>query len=148
MSIMPEETKPRRWFRNYLVISSIFILALLVYTVSIFVARYRERQEAAAERAKVREEAARTYENLGGSEFKITNFYGVPAALGPRESATICYGVSNAKSVRLDPPVEEVWPSFNRCFDVSPKKTTTYTLTIEDGSGHTKSSSIAIEVHR
>jgi hypothetical protein len=145
------EAKSQRWFRNYLRLSAGVILALLLYTAWIMFRRYRETREsvsgaAATQRAKELEEAARTYETLGGSEFAILNFYALPKEIRRGESATICYGVSNAKSVRLEPAVEEVWPSASRCFDVTPKKTTTYQLTIEDGAGHTTSSSLTVDV--
>jgi hypothetical protein len=58
----------------------------------------------------------------------------------------MCYGVSNAKSVKLDPPDANVWPSNDRCLQISPKKTTTYTFTADDGQGNTKTATLTIEV--
>jgi hypothetical protein len=150
---MTEEAEPKsqRWFRNCLRISAVVLLALLLYTCYIVIGRYRERHEAeasatAAQRAKEREEAARTYESLGGSEFAILNFYAMPNEVRRGEASTICYGVSNAKAVRLEPPAAEVWPSASRCFDVTPKKTTKYQLTIEDAAGHANTASVEIKV--
>ena len=150
---MTEEADPksRRFFRIYARISAIVILTLLLYTSYIVVGRYRENQQAdakssAAQRAKERANAVRGYESLGGSEFAILNFYALPSEIYRGDSATLCYGVSNAKSVRLDPPAEEVWPSASRCFDVSPKKTTTYQLTAEDAAGRTTTASVKIIV--
>jgi hypothetical protein len=40
----------------------------------------------------------------------------------------MCYGVENAEAVAISPKVEELKPSFNRCFEVTPATTTTYTL--------------------
>jgi hypothetical protein len=55
--------------------------------------------------------------------------------------------VSNAKAVKIEPEAEEpVWPAYSRCVHVSPRKDTTYTLTIEDGAGHTKSATLEIRV--
>ena len=45
----------------------------------------------------------------------------------------LCYGVDNASVVRLEPPVEKVWPSMSRCFPITPVKPVTYTLTAERG---------------
>jgi hypothetical protein len=150
---MTEEADPksRRLIRNYARISAIVILTLLLYTSHIVVGRYRENRQAdakssAAQRAKERENAAQTYESLGGSEFAILNFCALPAEIYRGDSATLCYGVSNAKSVRLDPPAEEVWPSASRCFDVSPKKTTTYQLTAEDAAERSTTASVMITV--
>ncbi|MGC4052549.1 MAG: hypothetical protein QM757_24730 [Paludibaculum sp.] len=41
--------------------------------------------------------------------------------------------------MKVDPPVAELSPSFNRCFEVSPERTTRYTLTAEDAKGRTLS---------
>jgi hypothetical protein len=51
------------------------------------------------------------------------------------ESLTLCYGVEDAKSVRLDPPEEELGVSRNRCIAVSPKKNTVYTLIAKGEDG-------------
>jgi hypothetical protein len=39
--------------------------------------------------------------------------------------------VENARAVRLDPPVEALQPGFNRCFYLTPARTTTYRLIAE-----------------
>jgi hypothetical protein len=48
--------------------------------------------------------------------------------------------------VKLEPQTEPVWPAFSRCVSASPRKTTTYTLTIEDGAGHSKAAAIEVKV--
>jgi hypothetical protein len=58
----------------------------------------------------------------------------------------LCYGVVNAKAVKVDPPVEQLKPSAHHCFEIAPKKTTTYTITADDGAGHTKSEALTIQV--
>ncbi len=40
----------------------------------------------------------------------------------------MCYGVENARAVRIEPEVEKLKPAWNRCFDVSPRQTTMYRL--------------------
>jgi hypothetical protein len=52
----------------------------------------------------------------------------------------------NATSVRLDPPAGSVWPSLSRCLEVSPVKTTRYTLTAEDTAHHTVAGSVDLVV--
>jgi len=42
-------------------------------------------------------------------EVRITQFYAQPV-LARGEKTSLCYGVENAKTVKLDPPVERVWP--------------------------------------
>jgi hypothetical protein len=113
----------------------------------VLASRRREAREM-EQRAKenVRAEAARTFEMLGGDRFEILNFYAVPGVIRRGRSAQLCYGVSNAKTVHLEPQTSEVWPSQARCVDVYPKKDTTYTLTAEDGHGNTRTSSLTVTV--
>lgn len=76
---------------------------------------------------------------------RITQFYAEPV-VAKGEKANLCYGVENAKSVKLDPPVEKVWPAMARCFPVDPSKASRYTLTAEDASGRSVSQFVEIRV--
>lgn len=58
----------------------------------------------------------------------------------------LCYGVENAKSVKLAPAVADVWPAMSRCVEVSPRESTTYTLTAGNESGQEASQSARVEV--
>lgn len=60
---------------------------------------------------------------------KIVSFYPAEPVVAPDAPATLCYGVENAASVRLTPPVEAVWPAMSRCFTVNPRVATKFTLT-------------------
>lgn len=95
---------------------------------------------------KQREDDLATLKMMGGKELAIQNFYAVPGAIRRGESVQLCYGVANAKTVTLEPQPNPVWPSYSRCLDVSPAKTTTYTLTISDASGRTLSQSLEVKV--
>jgi hypothetical protein len=103
-------------------------------------------KQQAAKSAQQRESDAAAVEELGGSDFKIIAFYASPGLIHRGETVDMCYGVSNAKTVKLDPPEANVWPSANRCMQVTPKKTTTYTLTIDDGKGGTANQQLTIMV--
>jgi hypothetical protein len=81
-----------------------------------------------------------------GSKVKILQFYAVPGELVEGGKAILCYGVVNAKAVRIDPPVEELAPSMNRCFNVAPKRDTRYTLTAEGADGPPATESFVIRV--
>ena len=82
-----------------------------------------------------------------GNSVKILQFYAGRREIAPGGKAEVCYGVVNATAVRLDPPVERVWPAMSRCFEITPAKSTRYTLTAE-GADHTSiSESIEIAVH-
>lgn len=105
-----------------------------------------ERRNAAKQAEQHRAEDRLTLEQLGGSDFGIRALSVSPSVIRRGESAEICYDVTNAKSVSLDPPVAEVWPSHTRCFEVSPKRTTTYTLSITDATGGTVASEVQVQV--
>ena len=62
-------------------------------------------------------------------------------------TAQLCYGVSNAKTLTIDPkPTGDVWPSIARCVDVAPTKDTTYVVTAQDANGHTETANVTIQV--
>lgn len=95
---------------------------------------------------KQREQDRATLEQMGGKELAIQTFYAIPAEIRRGQSVQLCYGVANAKTVTLEPQSNPVWPSYARCVDVTPAKTTTYTLTISDAAGNTKSQSVTVQV--
>jgi hypothetical protein len=141
------DPKPLTGFRNPLLYTSILIAIAALYVGWVFFSRRQERREfeqRAAERK--REENRRAVEIMGGDRFEILSFYASPGSIHRGETAELCYGVSNAKSVRLEPQSSPVWPSLARCVEVAPKKDTTYTLTIEDGKGNTRTATLTIEV--
>jgi hypothetical protein len=128
----------------YLIVA---IVAAAAYDGWIFYSRWQYGQE--AERAKKEKEAAdarRTLGLLGGGELKILNFYGSPGTLHRGQSASICFGVYGAKSVRIEPPVEDLRPTTMHCLQVSPSKTTKYTLVATDGAGHSTNESLTLKV--
>jgi hypothetical protein len=79
---------------------------------------------------------------------EIVQFYSSNGIIAAGGKAQLCYGVVNAKEVSLDPPVEKVWPSLSRCFDVAPAKTTHYTLTAEAADHKAVTQSLDIVVQR
>ena len=101
-------------------------------------------KEAAAEKQRADDRA--TLEQMGGKELAIQTFYATPGEIRRGQSVQLCYGVANAKSVKLEPQSSPVWPSYSRCVNDSPAKTTTYTLTIADAAGNTKSQSLTVQV--
>lgn len=143
--------KPFSGFRNPLLYTSTLLVVALVYVGGTFYVRRQqnleiEQRAADAAAAKERTNDAVTVEQLGGSEFKILNFYATPAVVNAGETVQMCYGVSNAKTVKLEPQTNPVWPSVSHCVDVTPKKTTEYTLTIEDGNGDSRTSTLTVRV--
>jgi hypothetical protein len=121
----------------------VFILIAALYTGWIFYSRWndaRQAERAAAARAR------KDVELNGGSQLKITMLYASANAIHKGQPVQICYGVVNAKRVVFDPPIEGVWPSMNRCVDVSPRKSTIYTLSADDGAGHSDRAQISVKV--
>ena len=151
-SSQPGQPAPKKSaLRNPLLYSSVILICMAAYIVFILYTRHEsakqyEQQIKAREDAQRRENDARAIAQLGGSELAIRGFYVSPAAVHPGESARLCYDVSNATQVTLDPPVGAVWPSHSRCLNVAPKKTTTYTLTITGASGKTLSEQVELRV--
>ena len=55
--------------------------------------------------------------------------------------------LKRGETAKLDPPIEQLKPTYLHCMDISPKVTTKYTITAEDGKGHSKSESLTLPVH-
>ena len=141
----PESERKSHWKNPLIYTSSLLVIALLYVGYTFYSRRQENRaieQKAAAQKL---EEDRKTVEMLGGKELDIQQLYATPA-IRRGEKAQLCYGVANAKTVKLEPPAGPMWPSYARCIDVSPTKSTTYTLTAEDGAGHSKSQSVDIKV--
>lgn len=137
--------------RNPLLYTSAVVVAALLGVVYVMFSRWQEHRSidrhATEQRAeKQREEDRVALEQLGGKDFAILSFYASPTVIRRGESAQLCYGVSNAKSVKLEPQPQPVWPSAAHCVDVSPTKSMTYTLTIVDAAGATKSQTVELKV--
>ena len=79
-----------------------------------------------------------------GSRF--CNFMPCLPAIQHGDVVHLCYGVSNAKAVKMEPQTDGVWPSLNHCVIVTPAKDTTYTLTATDANGQTKTQSVGVVV--
>jgi hypothetical protein len=140
---------PRHGMRYYAIGSAIVLLLAICYVGWTFFSRWQQ-SRAIAEKAAAakRTEDRQTFQSMGGNNFEILAFYAHPPAISRGDSASLCYSVSNAKSVALEPPSNvSVWPSYERCVTVSPAKTTTYTLTATDATAHTKSAQATIAVH-
>jgi hypothetical protein len=135
-------------FRTIFKFSWILVLIVALAVAGVFYSRWQENrniEERAAEQQ--REHAREVAEALGGNNFEIMNFYASPGAIRRGDSAELCYGVSNAKTVEIDPKLsEETWPSPDRCISIDPQKTTTYTLTAIDAKGQKKTATLTLEV--
>jgi hypothetical protein len=128
------------------------VLALVALAVLwILTTRWLENRNlekrAIQERTQKQQEQDRiTLEQMGGKELAIQNFYASPGSIRRGETVQLCYGVANAKTVKLEPQSNPVWPSYSRCVDVTPTKSTTYTLTIADAAGNTSTQTLEVKV--
>ncbi|HYL85560.1 MAG TPA: hypothetical protein VE263_15095 [Candidatus Angelobacter sp.] len=150
---MPDQPEPpsKSIFKDpsLYTITLIIIVALVVGWI--FFSRWWENRaiekRATQERTQQQRENDRAaVEMMGGKDLAIQNFYAAPGIIRRGETTQLCYGVANAKTVTLEPQSNPVWPSYSRCVDVSPVKTTTYTLTVADASGKTLSQSVEVKV--
>ncbi len=116
------------------------VLVIVFYTGWIFWQRHPAWPS--AKPARIERDPMAAY----GKSVKILQFYTTTREIAPGEKAIICYGVVNATAVRLDPPVERLWPAVSRCFDVTPAKSTRYTITAEGAEHTTVAESIEIAV--
>jgi hypothetical protein len=145
------DPQPKSLFKNpRLYTTSAFVIVVLVVSWTL-VSRWLENRaienRAKEERSeKQREQDRITLEQLGGKELAIQNFYAMPGEIHRGQSVQLCYGVANAKTITLEPQANPVWPSYSRCVDVTPAKTTTYTLMIADAAGNTKTQTIEVKV--
>ena len=128
------------------------VLALVALAVLwILTTRWLENRNfekrATQERTQKQQEQDRiALEQMGGEELAIQNFYASPGMIHRGETVQLCYGVANAKTVKLEPQSNPVWPSYSRCVDATPTKSTTYTLTIADAAGNTRTQTLEVKV--
>lgn len=125
----------------------IVLAVAVLYTGWTFFSRWWENR-AIEQKSQERKQAAdqRDAERIGGNRFEILHFYAAPGILRRGETAQLCYGVSNAKAVRVEPKTSEVWPAASRCIEITPARDTTYTLTAEDAAGQTKTATVEVKV--
>ena len=142
---------PKSLFKNPKLYTSAALVLVILVVGWTLVSRWLENRaienRSREERSeKQREQDRITLEQLGGKELAIQNFYAMPGEIRRGQTVQLCYGVANAKTVTLEPQSNPVWPSYSRCVDVKPTKTTTYTLTIADATGNTRNQSLEVKV--
>ena len=123
--------------------------AALLYLSWVFASRYsstlRMQQRLAAEGARRDAELLRLY---GGKSLRIVQFYAPSGSDMAGRPPMLCYGVLNAKSVRIEPLVKDVWVSLSRCVEVSPAKDTRYKLIAEGHDGQVVEAEVLVPARR
>ncbi len=81
---------------------------------------------------------------------QIIMFYASPYVIEPGQHSSLCYGVAQAKTVQIEPPAGDVSPTYMRCLDIVPRKTTSYTLTAtgETGKQIQQTAEVRVAPHR
>ncbi len=82
---------------------------------------------------------------------RILHFYASPGAIHRGDEISLCYGVTQATTLRIEVGPERaalpgVWPNLNRCVIVAPGRDTRYTLIAEDNSGARRELSLEVTV--
>lgn len=133
--------------RRILPYTTALTVAVALYVGWILYSRYQNAAEAERELQQKRVEADRkVVAAYGGDQLKILSFGATKGEISPGEPVTMCYGVANAVHVTIEPGVEPIKPAVTHCLEISPEKTTTYTLQAEDAAGNSKSVSLTIRV--
>jgi hypothetical protein len=125
------------WLRRVLPYTSAGVVVALIYTGWTFYSRWADTRLAEERAAAAKLAFDQKTLDMIGSDLKITQFYA--------SGTLVCYGVANAKSVKIDPPIEAITPSLSRCLQ-APHKSADYTLTAEDEAGHSVSQTITVKV--
>ncbi|PYU05927.1 MAG: hypothetical protein DMG34_07175 [Acidobacteria bacterium] len=149
--IAENQSAQKSIFKNPFVYSSLLVLIVAVYVGWIIFSRHQDtraydKRAADAQGKKQREQDQAAIEQLGGSQLAIQMLY-APPRIHRGETAQVCFGVANARTVTLEPQNSQVWPSHNLCVEVRPAKTTTYTLTATGADGQSVSQEVTVEVH-
>jgi hypothetical protein len=86
---------------------------------------------------RLEERDAAKYKQLAPADttLRITQFYASKQDATRGESVLVCFGVENARSVRIEPPIEQLLPLPSKCFPFAPQRTTKLTLVAEGDKG-------------
>lgn len=79
---------------------------------------------------------------------RILQFYASVGTLTPGDKAQLCYGVENARSVKIVPTLPGVYPAYIHCLEIVPEHTTHYTLQAEGYDGTVATRSFTLPVQR
>jgi hypothetical protein len=126
--------------------SAALVMAFL-WTGWVLLARHEQNRDAETEADRRRARFNREIlDRLGGDKLTILAFYAIPGAIHRGTHVNLCYGVSNAASVVIEPGLGPWKPSLSRCIDLQPRRTTAYTLTAKSAKGETLTANTSVTV--
>ena len=147
---LPNQPGPshRTALQGILPYTTVLVILVAVWVAWILYSRHGESARAQAEIEAKQEQARKETNDLifQHGELTFTTFEAADGTVRPGQKTELCYGVVNAKSMKIDPPIEQIKPSSRHCMEIAPQKTTTYTITADDGAGHSKSLSLTVHV--
>jgi hypothetical protein len=79
-------------------------------------------------------------------QVRILQFYTSAGVVSAGQSAQLCYGVENARTIRISPMLSGVYTSPSRCIEVVPSHTTHYTILAEGYDGAVATRSLTLPV--
>lgn len=133
--------------RRILAYTWVVVALVFVQVVWVGLARYLARQPGSRPSAALsRPDSRLPYPGAGGTGVRILQFYASPGEVVQGDRAIVCYGVENARSVRIEPAVETLRPALTRCFWVEPERDTTYKLVAEGNDGSQAAESFTLTV--
>jgi hypothetical protein len=125
------------------------VVIAVLYDGYTFYSRWQNARDAKRQQQeKEAREARQTIEMLGGDQLKILSFYASPGVIKRGDHTDLCFGVNNAKTVRVEPHVEDLHPALSYCMQVSPRADTEYKLIAEDAAGHSATQTVDVKVVR
>ncbi len=142
------EQRRRSPLQALLPYTTVAVILAALYVAWTFYSRYENNRKAQQAVEAQKEEARKRIVDqvYGSGEIKFSTFQVDSGVLKRGESTQLCYGVENAKTVKIDPPVEQAKPTYYHCVEIAPKTTTMYTITAVDGKGNSKSESLVVQV--
>ena len=78
---------------------------------------------------------------------RIVQFYASVGTLTMGNSALLCYGVENARTVKITPELDNVYPAHSHCVEIAPVHTTHYLMVAEGYDSKVDTRSFTLEVH-
>ena len=145
-----DRQEPYGVIRKMLPFTTVAVILIAIYVGFLVFTRWKDRRDLVRkENEQTIANARKDLEQYGSGQVKILSFGLSQGAIHKGDKISICYGVSNAKELTIEPkPDENVWPSVARCVEATPKKTTTYTITAKDANGHSDTQSLTVNVVR
>ena len=142
------EDQPKSIARKMLPFTTAAMVIALIYVGYIFYSRHEDQKQAEQQATeKQAADARKVAEAYGGNELKVLTFYATEGPIHRGDSTQLCYSVSNAKTVTIEPDVHDVPPSYSNCVRVAPKKNTVYTLTATNAAGKSEQASFELRVY-